>query len=53
MIVLSSPGDFAPVTRHFFAPSLYILYAAYFNYYIGVQMRIARRYMALFTERTT
>ena len=24
-IGLSSRGDFAPVTRHFFAPSLYIL----------------------------
>ena len=27
-------GEFAPVTRHFFAPSLYILYAADFNYLI-------------------
>ena len=33
-IVLSSRGDFAPVTPHFLAPSLYILYAADFNYLI-------------------
>ena len=33
-IVLSSRRDFAPVTRRFFAPSLYILYAADFNYLI-------------------
>ena len=33
-IVLSSRRDFAPVTQHFFAPSLYILYAAHFNYLI-------------------
>ena len=32
--MLSSRGDFAPVTRHFFAPSLCILYAADFNYLI-------------------
>ena len=32
--VLSSRRYFAPVTRHFFAPSLYILYAADFNYLI-------------------
>ena len=30
--MLSSRRYFAPVTRHFFAPSLYILYAADFNY---------------------
>ena len=33
-IVLSFRRDFAPVTRHFFAPSLYMLYAADFNYLI-------------------
>ena len=32
--VLSSRRYFAPVTRHFFVPSLYILYAADFNYLI-------------------
>ena len=32
--VLPSLRDLAPVTRHFFAPSLYILYAADFNYLI-------------------
>ena len=32
--VLSSQRDFVPVTRHFFAPLLYILYAADFNYLI-------------------
>ena len=30
----SSRRDFFPVTRHFFAPSLYILYTADFNYLI-------------------
>ena len=33
-IVLSSRRDFVPVTRHFFMPSLYILYTADFNYLI-------------------
>ena len=33
-IVLSSQRDFAPVTRHFFAPSLDIIDAADFNYLI-------------------
>ena len=33
-IVLSFRQDFAPVTRQFFAPSLYILYAVDFNYII-------------------
>ena len=33
-IVLSSRRNFLPVTRHFFAPSLYILYTADFNYLI-------------------
>ena len=33
-IVLSFRRDFAPVTRQFFVPSLYILYAADFNYLI-------------------
>ena len=33
-IVLSFRRDFSPVTRQFFAPSLYILYAADFNYLI-------------------
>ena len=33
-IVLSFRRDFAPVTRPFFGPSLYILYAADFNYLI-------------------
>ena len=32
--MLSFRRDFAPVTRQFFAPSLYILYAADFNYLI-------------------
>ena len=32
--VLSSRRYFAPVTRHFFAPSIYNLYAADFNYLI-------------------
>ena len=32
--VLSSLRDLAPVTRHFFAPSLDILYAGDFNYLI-------------------
>ena len=32
--MLSSRRDFGPVTRHFFAPSLYILYTADFNYLI-------------------
>ena len=32
--MVSSLRYFAPVTRHFFAPSLYILYAADFNYLI-------------------
>ena len=32
--VLSFRRDFAPVTRQFFAPSLYILYEADFNYLI-------------------
>ena len=32
--MLSSLRDFAPVTGQFFAPSLYILYAADFNYLI-------------------
>ena len=32
--MLSSLRDLAPVTRHFFAPSLDILYAADFNYLI-------------------
>ena len=32
--MLSSRRDFAPVTQHFFAPSLYILYAADLNYLI-------------------
>ena len=32
--MLLSRGDLAPVTRHFFAPSLYILYAADLNYLI-------------------
>ena len=32
--MLSSRRDFAPVTGHFFAPSLYILYAADINYLI-------------------
>ena len=31
-IVLTLPRDFVPVTRQFFAPSLYILYAADLNY---------------------
>ena len=30
--MLSSRGDLAPVTRHFFAPSLHILYAADFKF---------------------
>ena len=33
-LLLSFRRDFAPVTRQFFAPSLYILYAADFNYLI-------------------
>ena len=33
-ILLSFRRDFAPLTRQFFAPSLYILYAAHFNYLI-------------------
>ena len=33
-LLLSSRRDFAPVTRQFFAPSLYILYSADFNYLI-------------------
>ena len=32
--MLSSLRDFVPVTRHFFALSLYILYTADFNYLI-------------------
>ena len=32
--MLSFRQDFAPVTRQFFAPSLYILYAVDFNYII-------------------
>ena len=32
--MLSFRRDFAPVTRQFFAPSLYILYAKDFNYLI-------------------
>ena len=33
-LLLSSRRDFAPETRQFSAPSLYILYAADFNYVI-------------------
>ena len=32
--MLSSVQEIGPVTRHFFAPSLYIWYAADFNYLI-------------------
>ena len=32
--MLSSRRDFGPVTRHFFAPSFYILYTADLNYLI-------------------
>ena len=55
---------FGPVTRHFFAPSLYILYAADFNYLIRwvivtyimldisvVNSHATSAYVALFTER--
>ena len=52
--VQSSRRDFTPVTRHFFAPSLYILYAVDFNYLIRwVIVIYVLLDISVVTERTT